>query len=183
MKGGKYRVRQIATKVATVGGLLGISGLATVGYYAFTPPSVNRLPLPEHLISLESPTGKKLLTHSQIRKDYTLLNTYFETQKRPAYCGVASGVMVLNALGSHQKFERLTQDSFFTSTASNIRSPYLVTFLGMSLDQLAILLRSHNRKVEVHHASDTTLEQFRGVAKANLKNDNDFIIVNYRTHI
>ncbi len=180
MKNAKYRVRQIAAKVTTVAGLLGITGLAAVGYYAFTPPSVNRLSLPEHLISLESPMGKKLLSESQIRKDYSLLNTNFETQKRPAYCGVASGVIVLNALGSHQStYQRLTQDTFFTSTASRIRSPYLVTFLGMSLDELALLLQSHNRKVEVYHASTTTLEQFRAVAKANLKNDNDFIIVNY----
>lgn len=180
MKGAKYRVRQIAAKVATVAGLLGITGLAAVGYYVFTPPSVNRLTLPKHLISLESPMGKKLLSESQIQKDYSLLHTKFETQKRLAYCGVASGVMVLNALGSHEStYQRLTQDTFFTSTASSLRSPYLVTFAGMSLDELAILLQSHNRKVEVYHASTTTLEQFRAVAKANLKNDRDFMIVNY----
>ena len=180
MKGVKHRVRQIAAKVATVAGLLGISGLAAVGYYAFSPPSVNRLSLPEYLISLESLMGKKLLNESQIKKDYSLLNTYFETQKRPAYCGVASGVMVLNALGSHQStYQRLTQDTFFTSTASSIRSPYLVTFAGMSLDELAILLQSHNRKAQAYHASTTTLEQFRAVAKANLQNDHDFMIVNY----
>lgn len=180
MKPVKRRVQQIAAKVATAAGLLGIAGIAAVGYYAFTPPSVNRLPLPKYLISLESPMGKKLLNESQIRKDYTLLNTNFETQKRPAYCGVASGVMVLNALGTHEsKYQRLTQDTFFTSTASSIRSPYPVTFAGMSLDELASLLQSHNRKAQVYHASASTLEQFRAVAKANLKNDFDFTIVNY----
>lgn len=171
---------QSCTKTGIVAGLLGITGLAGVGYYAFTPPSVNRLPLPKHLISLESSTGKQLLNESEIRKDYTPLSIHFETQKRPAYCGVASGVMVLNALGSSEKtYQRLNQDTFFTTKASSIRSPYLVTFSGMSLDELAALLQSHNRKVEVHHGSNSTLEQFRTIAKANLKTDKDFIVVNY----
>lgn len=180
MNRAKCRVRQIAELAGTIVGLLGVTSLVRIGYYAFTPPSVNRLPVPEHLISVEAPMGKKLLSSSQIRQDYTLLNTYFETQKRPAYCGVASAVMVLNALGSHEStYQRFTQDTFFTSKASSIRSPYLVTFSGMALDELAALLQSHNRFVEVYHASNTTLKQFRAIAKANLKSDKDFIIVNY----
>lgn len=180
MNRAKCRVRQIAAKTVTVVGLLGITGLAAVGYYAFTPPPDKRLLLPEHLISLESPIGKKLLSESQIRQDYTLLNTYFETQKRPAYCGVASGVMVLNALSSRKStYQRLTQKTFFTNKASSIRSSYSVSFSGMSLAHLSALLQSHNRKVRVYHASDTTLEQFRTIAKNNLKSDNDFLIVNY----
>lgn len=176
----KHPVRQIAAKTGIVAGLLGITGLAGVGYYLFSPPPVHRLPLPKELISLESQTGIQLLGESQTRQDYTPLSTYFETQKRPAYCGVATAVMVLNALGSHEsKYQRLNQDTFFTTKASSIRSPYLVTFSGMSLDELGALLQSHNRKVEVYHASNSTLEQFRTIAKANLKTDKDFIIVNY----
>lgn len=176
----KSRIHQIAAKTGIVAGLLGITGIAGVGYSLFTPPSVNRLPLPKHLISLESAMGEKLLNESEIRQDYTPLSTNFETQLRPAYCGVASGVMVLNALGSYEStYQHLNQDTFFTKKASSIRSPYAVTFSGMSLDELAALLQSHNRKVEIYHASNSTLEQFRTIAKANLKTDKDFIIVNY----
>lgn len=53
MKPVKRQVQQIAAKVATAAGLLGIAGIAAVGYYAFTPPSVNRLSLPKYPISLE----------------------------------------------------------------------------------------------------------------------------------
>ena len=154
----KESSHQIAATTGIVAGLLGITGIARVGYYAFTPPSVNRLPLPKHLISLESPMGKKLLNESEIRQDYIPLSTNFETQLRPAYCGVASAVMVLNALGSYKStYQHFTQDTFFTKKASSIRSPYSVTFSGMSLDELAALLQSHNRKVEVYHASNSTL--------------------------
>lgn len=176
----KERVRQIAVVTASVTGLLGISTVAAVGYYAFVPPSMKRLPLPSNLISLESPVGKEILSSSQIKQDYTPLVKYLETQKRPAYCGVASGVTVLNALGRGEStYKRLDQESFFSGAAWNVRSPYLVTFLGMSLDELAALLQSHNRTVEIYHTSSTTLEQFRTQAKANFKDDKDFIIVNY----
>ena len=94
--------------------------------------------------------------------------------------GVASGVTVLNALGKGEStYQRLDQESFFNGVAQSVRSPYLVTFFGMSLDELAALVQSHNRTVETYHASSTTLEQFRTQAKANLKHDKDFIIVNY----
>ncbi|MBD2353127.1 phytochelatin synthase family protein [Tolypothrix sp. FACHB-123] len=174
------RVKQIAITLSSVTGLVSLSGLSIVGYFAFVPPPVKRLPLPENLISLESTVGKKILSESEIRADYTLLNTYFQTQKRPAYCSVASGVMVLNALSKSESISQyLNQQTFFTSATQGVRSPYLVTFLGMTLDDLAALIRSHNRQVQVYHASSITLEQFRNQAKANLKNERDFIIVNY----
>jgi hypothetical protein len=70
--------------------------------------------------------------------------------------------MVLNALGSkRQGYRPLTQDTFFDGQTQSIRSSYAVTFSGMTLDELAALLRSHNVKVEVYYASETTLNQFR----------------------
>ncbi|MBH8562650.1 phytochelatin synthase family protein [Nostoc sp. CENA67] len=180
VNGVKGRVRQIAAVIASISGLLGVSGVAAVGYYAFVPPPIKQLPLPQNLISLESPLGKKILNSSNIKQDYTPLITYLETQKRFAYCGVASGVTVLNALGKGEsRYKRLDQESFFDDPAQSVRSPYLVTFFGMTLDELAALVQSHNRKVEVHHTSSSTLEEFRHQAKANLKNNQDFIIVNY----
>jgi hypothetical protein len=92
--------------------------------------------------------------------------------------------MVLNALGSkRQGYRPLTQDTFFDGQTQNIRSSYAVTFGGMTLDELAALLRSHNVKVEVYYASGTTLNQFRAQAKANLTRSGDYIIVNYQRSV
>ncbi|MDZ7950710.1 hypothetical protein [Nostoc sp. DedQUE09] len=77
----KGRVRQIASIIASVAGLLGISGVAAVGYYAFVPPPIKRLPLSQNLISLESSLGQKILSSSQIKQDYTPLITYQERQR------------------------------------------------------------------------------------------------------
>ncbi|MEG4397179.1 phytochelatin synthase family protein [Microcoleus sp. BROC3] len=68
-------------------------------------------------------------------------------------------------------------------STNRTRSSYAVTFSGMTLDELAALLRSHNVKVEVYHASDTTLNQFRSQAKANLTRSGDYIIVNYQRSV
>lgn len=84
--------------------------------------------------------------------------------------------MVLNAL--KQSAQPLNQDTFFTPQAQKIRSPYAVAFVGMSLEQLAALLKSHQVRIETHHA-ETTLEQFRTQVKANLARDRDFVVVNY----
>lgn len=176
----KNQIWQIAITISSVTGLLSLTGLATLGYYAFVPPPRKQLSLGPNLTSLESPIGEQMLAQSKISQDYTPLKTYFETQERPAYCGVASAVIVLNALGKNEsKFKRLNQQTFFNSITQSIRSPYLVTFLGMSLDDLAALIRSYKRQVQVDHASSTTLQQFRTQAIANLRNDQDFIIVNY----
>jgi hypothetical protein len=168
------------------GGILLIfgTGLSVFTWKAFSPPSVDRLPLPKTLVSLESPEGQQLLNQSNIKQDFQPLSAHIETQKRPAYCGVASSVTVLNALGSkRQEYRPLTQDTFFDGKTQSIRSSYAITFSGMTLDELAALLRSHNVKVEVYYASETTLNQFRTQAKANLGRSGDYIIVNYQRSV
>jgi hypothetical protein len=183
-KSGKHRWRGRLIKAG--GGILLIfgTGLSVFTWKVFSPPSVERLPLPKTLVSLESPEGQQLLNQSKSKQDFQPLSTHIETQKRPAFCGVASSVMVLNALGSkRQGYRPLTQDTFFNSQTQSIRSSYTVTFSGMTLDELAALLRSHNIKVEVYYASGTTLNQFRTQAKANLARSGDYIIVNYQRSV
>jgi hypothetical protein len=139
------------------GGILLIfgTGLSIFTWKVFSPPSVGRLPLPKTLVSLESLEGQQLLNQSKSKQDFQSLSTHIQTQKRSAYCDVASSVMVLNALGSkRQGYRPLTQDTFFDGQTQSIRSSYAVTFSGMTLDELAALLRSHNVKVEVYYASE-----------------------------
>jgi len=57
------------------------------------------LTLPESLVSLNSQEGEQLLLHSEARQSYWNLSVQFLTQKTQAFCGVASIVMVLNAIG------------------------------------------------------------------------------------
>src|SRR5688500_3021938 len=74
--------------------------LFAAAFFVCGPISVNAesLPLAPELISLTSDAGEQLLVGSDARKPYLPLSAHFVTQKNQAYCGVASMVMVLNAL-------------------------------------------------------------------------------------
>jgi len=95
----------------------------------------------------------------------------------PAYCGVASMVIVLNALHDDLK---LTQDNFFDNQkTSQVTSAFSIQLRGMNLDMLGTLIESHDVKVRVYHATDTNLLTFRALVTENLKQSNDFVLVNY----
>jgi hypothetical protein len=132
------------------------------------------LPLPASLVSAVTPEGQRLLSESPSRADHGPLTAAFERQRRPAFCGVASSVMVLNAL--HPAGPGLTQDQFFEDWPTELQ----VTFNGMTLQELAGLLRRHGAQAEPVFAQDTSLEAFRAMATANLGRPGDYIVVNYQ---
>jgi hypothetical protein len=131
------------------------------------------LPLPGQLLSLQAAEGQRLLANGASRADYSSLAATFESQRRPAYCGVATSVAVLNAL--RRSGARLTQHTFITDLPTELR----VTFSGMTLDELGALIRRHGAEVEVVHAQDTTLDAFRAKARENLGREGDYVVVNY----
>lgn len=145
---------------------------------AFRAPSTNILPLADGLIAVMSSSGQALLAEKRYIADYERLTRNFESQSRLAFCGVASSVVVLNALRSAGP--RVTQSTFFTDAASKVRGSLQVTFAGMSLAQLGDLLRAHGLAVTLFYASDTPVEAFRSIASENLRTTGDFLLVNYQ---
>jgi hypothetical protein len=144
------------------------------------------LPLPQNLINFNSPEGEKLLLNSQALQDYFPLSMQFVTQKNQAYCGVASSVMVLNALSipapkapEYGSYHLFTQDNFFNTQTQKVVAPEVVARQGMTLDQLGKLLESYAVKADVHHAGDTTLDEFRSLVVKNLQEPRNFVLVNY----
>jgi hypothetical protein len=145
------------------------------------------LPVSTQLIPFNSNEGEKLLIESTSRQDYFLLSNQFVTQVNQAYCGVASSVMVLNALGvpapdapQYKPFKLFTQENFFDrAETKQVVAPELVAKRGMTLAQLGGLLTSHGAKVQVYYGSDVDLAKFRSILLANLAERNNFAIVNY----
>lgn len=144
------------------------------------------LPLPQNLINFNSTEGEKLLIGSSALQDYFPLSIQFVTQKNQAYCGVASSVMVLNALGipapeapEYGKFHLFTQDNFFNAQTQKIVAADVVAQNGMTLEQLGKLLESYRVKVKVRHAGDVTLGEFREMVVKNLQEPGNFVLVNY----
>ena len=167
-----------ALRIATIvlAGALASSMSAFV-WYGFSEPPVNRLPLAEGLVDATTTEGQRLLASSTAKTDYEQLAPWFVSQERRAFCGVASSAIVINAITHEQP--PLTQSTFFTNETSALRSSLAVTFGGLTLEQLAALLRTHGMEVEVVHARQSSLDAFRKRAAVALAEPLQFLIVNY----
>jgi hypothetical protein len=145
------------------------------------------LPLPANLTDLNSEQGEQFLVEAGARKAFFPIASQFVTQKTQAYCGVASIVMVLNALGApapttpeYQPYHTFTQDNLLSEETDAILPRDVLARQGMTLDQLgALLALNHPVTVEVRHAATGGLDAFRAVARDYLGEDGHFVIVNY----
>jgi glutathione-S-conjugate glycine hydrolase len=144
------------------------------------------LPLSENLIDLRSNQGEQLLRESDASEAFVPLSVNFVTQENQAFCGVASIVMVLNAMQipapavpEYDPYHTFTQDNFLDEKTEPILPREVLAHNGMTLDQLGALLGTQPVTVEIHHAADTNLEAFRSIARDYLGKENQFVIVNY----
>jgi Phytochelatin synthase len=51
--------------------------------------------------------------------------------------------------------------------------------IGMTLDQIGAILRTYAVDAEVRHAADTSLDEFRALARQALGTANRYVVVNY----
>jgi Phytochelatin synthase len=129
------------------------------------------LPVPENLIDFRSEPSEQLLLESDALEPYFPLSANFLTQKNQAYCGVASIVMVLNALEvpapaspEYEPYRTFTQDNFLDERTEAVLPREVLRKQGMTLDEIGRLLALHPVEAAVHHASDSSVEKFRAVA-------------------
>jgi hypothetical protein len=155
-------------------------GLLTATVHAQT------LPLPDNLIDLRSDQGEQLLHDSVAFEAFIPLAANFVTQKTQAYCGVASMVMVLNAMQlpapavpEYDPYHTYTQDNLLNEQTDRILPREVLAKQGMTLDQLGGILAAQPVAVEVHHAADATLDSFRASARDYLGKEGRFVIINY----
>lgn len=162
-------------------------GVGIIGFVLATGQLLPQtLPLPNTLINLNSQMGETLLIKSNARQDYFPLSIHFETQDNLAYCGVASMVMVLNALSipapptdRFGDYHIFTQDNVLNEQTEKVLPTAIISRQGMTLDQLGQLLETYPLNAEVYHASEITLDQFRNKVVENLQDSNNFVLVNY----
>jgi hypothetical protein len=144
------------------------------------------LPLPENLVDLGSEQGQQLLLASEARAAYTPLGTHFVTQRADNFCGVASIVMVLNALQvpppvrpGQESGLVFTQNGFLDERAEAVLPRAVLDQRGMTLDEIGRLLALYPVEAEVRRASESSLQEFRAVARDYLSKEGHFVIVNY----
>ena len=144
------------------------------------------LALPDNLAGFSTHDGEAYFAESDAREAYFPLASNFLTQKTQAYCGVASIVMVLNALGvpappvpEYAPYRTFTQDNVLTPETDAVLPRDVLARQGMTLDQIGGILATQPVKAEVHHASDSSVDEFRKLASAYLGEPGHFVIVNY----
>jgi len=142
--------------------------------------------VPRSLTTLSSSDGEQLLFSSRTRADYLPLGTQFVTQKNQAYCGVASMVMLLNALGipapvapEFAPYRVFTQENFFNPNTEKVLAASVIARQGMTLEQLGQLLATYPVAPKVYHAGDLSLPQFRNLMVQNLRERSNFVVANY----
>ncbi|MBP0590270.1 phytochelatin synthase family protein [Paraburkholderia sp. LEh10] len=144
------------------------------------------LPLPPNLISLSSDSGEEILLESTARRSYWPLSIQFVTQKNQAYCGVATMVMVLNALSvtapptpGIEPFKTFTQENVLNPSTERILPQDVLREKGMTLDQFAGLVGTYGVKAEVYHADTIDIDGFRTLASQALDSRGSYVVVNY----
>ncbi len=160
--------------------------LALAGLLAVTAAWPQTLPLPPALIRLDSDAGAQLFIDSQARRAYWPLSVQFVTQKNQAYCGVASMVMVLNAMGvkappaaGYEPFATFTQDNLLNERTEAILPQKTLMQQGMTLTELGRILGSYTVPVAVTHADDEGLDRFRSTASKQLSMPGGYVLANY----
>jgi hypothetical protein len=149
-----------------------------------TAPAPTSASLPAALVSFEAPEGAGLFAEAEKALFWPLVRT-FESERLDTYCAVASGVMVLNALGVPSPpqplvfpYHEFDQDNFFSEAVLRVAAAPAVAAAGMTLDQLADSLRAWGVDVAVHHAADTPVDRFRSLAREAVAKGDRFVVVN-----
>ena len=148
--------------------------------------SAETLKLPDNLTGFDTETGEELLVQSDAREAYFPLASNFLTQKTQSYCGVASIVMVLNSLGvaapavpEFEPYRTFTQDNVLDEVTDTVLPRARLAEIGMTLDQIGGILNQKGVKAVVHHAADSSIDDFRTSAREALGKKGSFVIVNY----
>lgn len=149
------------------------------------PASGQSAPSPR-LVDFRSDHGERLLVEADARQAYFPLASHFVTQENRSFCGVASMTMVLNALQVKAPevpdltpYRTFTQSNVLDEATEEVLPRARIRKHGMSLDQLAALLATKSVDVSVHHAGQTTLDEFRDQAQDHLARPDRYVIVNY----
>jgi hypothetical protein len=148
--------------------------------------NADTLPLPANLIGLGTQSGEQLLFESEARRAYWPLSMQFVTQKNQAFCGVATMVMVLNALdvaapptAGFDSFNVFTQDNALDERTERVLPLAVLMRQGMTLDQFGKLLEVYGVKADVQHAQASNVGAFRTAAVRNLSQPKHHVVVNY----
>jgi hypothetical protein len=139
------------------------------------------------LIEYNSIDGKKLFYQSRYNNSFFALSPYFVTQKNLTFCGVASAVMVLNALdlkhppvdSAYTPYRFFTQNNIFTDQVKSVVNIAHIKKSGLTLNEFGLLVKKFPVEVTIVHANESSFNDFHERALKALKQENTFVVVNF----
>lgn len=160
------------------------------------------------VVKWNSDEGLKRLDRSEFKNDFYQLVNYYQPQINPLYCGMASGVILLNAMsdeipsqkggemispsGKVIEFHSYSQLSFLNAKTDKIKKRELIELkekradgkydAGVSLrDFSRILSEGYGLRTELKYADENnSVEKFREDLKRYLVEDERFIVANFK---
>ena len=125
----------------------------------------------DEIVYFDTPRSATLFDDAQTKSHFWTICRYFVSERFMTYCGVATGVTLLNSLSvpapdvpQVYPYKMFTQDNLFTDEVLKIRRPHDIEQNGNTLDQLAEILQTFEVRVEALHADQLNLESFRSLA-------------------
>lgn len=127
--------------------------------------TIYRRPLPDEAVAFSSPEGRRLFAEALIAgglDGYFPLAEQFHTQQDPAFCGLGSLVVALNALAIDPGRLWKGPWRWFGEELLDCCVPLpRVRERGLDLDELACLARCNGAEVRLERASETSGGAFR----------------------
>jgi hypothetical protein len=163
-----------------------ISVLAVVAALGSASAEQNSAARAEPLIYFLDPQSADLLENAE-KQDFMPLISRFVSEYQATFCGIASSVMALNALGIKPPtaprwypYSYWDQDNIFSVEVLKAVKPVSsINADGITLEQLEMLLDLSGAKAEKMFASDTDVDAFRTAARAEIADPDAILIVNF----
>jgi glutathione gamma-glutamylcysteinyltransferase len=141
-----------------------------------------RRPLPAEAIAFSSPDGRQVFAEALSAgglEGYFPLAEQFHTQSDPAFCGLGSLVVALNALGIDPGRLWRGPWRWFAEELLDCCVPLTeVQKRGLNIDELACLARCNGAQVELVHGEPGNLSSFRA-AIASAAAGQGILVVSY----
>lgn len=160
---------------------ISILGLSMGGSSAFAYD----LTVPSNLVSLDSDYGQEIFSQSYYKQAYWGLSENYVTQSSGTDCGIASAVMVINALKltpprdpRHPGFYEWTQNNIL-NIAQQVFSLRQLNHEGLSLPNEADLLQRAGLSAHYYYGRNISLSTFRSLATAAVSQPNQEAIVDF----
>jgi len=125
----------------------------------------HRRPLPEKCIALSSPEGKKLFASAHLHnslKSFFPLMEQFVTQSEPAYCGISTLVMTLNALAVDPRVTWKGPWRWYEESMLNCCIDLeTAKEVGITLGTFVCLAKCQGLQTTNRLASESSIDEFR----------------------